>query len=95
MWAAPAARHSRFMSDLLPAAALLASPSPAAVTYLSLLAVFGVAALVLFVSALVSILRCPTLTSNTRVAWVLGIVVFPFVGPLLWFTVGRPRVTQP
>ena len=43
---------------------------------------------VLCISALISILRAP-MDPGLKVVWFVGCLVFQFVGPLLWFTLGR------
>ncbi|MDQ7808923.1 PLDc N-terminal domain-containing protein [Amycolatopsis sp. A133] len=43
---------------------------------------------VLFLSALVSVLRSP-LTGGMKIVWVLFAFCAPFLGSLLWFLVGR------
>jgi hypothetical protein len=40
---------------------------------------------VLFVSALVDILRHQGLDGVTRLTWVVVVLVLPLVGPILWF----------
>lgn len=46
----------------------------------------GTIAFVLFIAALVSITRDSVLGSIAKVAWAF---VLPFVGPILWFAVGK------
>ncbi len=45
--------------------------------------------------ALVDISRHRGLSTPAAVLWVLLVVLLPFVGPALWFFVGRPRVRHP
>lgn len=47
-----------------------------------------IAAVVLFVGALISIARS-RLTGGMKFAWLVFAFVLPFVGSLLWFLVGR------
>ena len=47
-----------------------------------------VAYVVLFVGALVSILRSPQ-TGGMKLVWVVFVLVAPFLGSLLWFLVGK------
>ena len=54
----------------------------------------GVLALLLFVVALIDIARSHHLTGLARAVWVLVVLAFPVVGPLLWFLIGR-RVNTP
>lgn len=49
----------------------------------------GVAGLGLFIAALVSILGKHMMSSDRKAVWVLVVFVFPVLGPLLWFTIGR------
>lgn len=48
-----------------------------------------VAYLMLFIGALVGILRSPTLTAGGKLLWVVVIFVFQLLGPLVWFIWGR------
>jgi hypothetical protein len=43
----------------------------------------------LLVAAIVSIARSPGLSSTARVIWILVCLVFPFLGSIIWFLVGR------
>lgn len=54
-----------------------------------LLAVVAIAALVLFIAALVSVLSSTVLSGVGKIVWILLIFVFPLLGPLLWFLLGR------
>ncbi|WP_149361158.1 MULTISPECIES: PLDc N-terminal domain-containing protein [Lolliginicoccus] len=54
-----------------------------------LLAVVAIAALVLFIAALVSVLSSTVLSGVGKIVWILLIFVFPLLGPLLWFFLGR------
>ncbi len=62
--------------------------SAGATAWLAVLICVAVALAVLFVAALLSVLRAP-LPPSARIAWVLGVFVFPLLGPVVWFTVGR------
>lgn len=44
---------------------------------------------VLFIAALVSIARDKTHTYGGTVFWVVLVLVLPFLGPVLWFLIGR------
>lgn len=48
-----------------------------------------VAWLVLFVAALVSILRSPNYQPGGKALWCLASFAFPLLGPILWFAVGK------
>ncbi len=56
---------------------------------LILVAAVVIALAVLFIAALVSILRTRTLTVGGKVLWVIAAFVFPVLGPLVWFLWGR------
>lgn len=68
---------------------LAADTSPAHVVLLVIGVGIAVAAFVLFVAAVVSILRSPRLTTTGRMLWLLVAVVAQFVGPIAWFVWGR------
>lgn len=51
--------------------------------------VIGLALLAFCVAALVSIAGRPGLSTGQRAAWIVGVLIFQFFGPLVWFTVGR------
>lgn len=50
---------------------------------------------VLFVTALVDILRRPGLEGVTRLTWVLVVLVLPLVGAILWFVLRSKYETGP
>jgi heme/copper-type cytochrome/quinol oxidase subunit 4 len=68
--------------------------SAASTGWLVLLGVVGVALLVLFVAAVVSIVRSRRLTSQGKIVWIIGVLIFQFFGPLAWFLVGRKNSPQ-
>lgn len=49
------------------------------------------ASVVLWIAALVSIVRADRLTATERVIWILVVIIIPFIGSLGWFAFGRPR----
>jgi hypothetical protein len=49
----------------------------------------GLAALVLWIWALVDAIGNSRLNGNLRLIWVLVIIFVPFLGPILYFLVGR------
>lgn len=51
------------------------------------LLVVGAGGAVLWVAALVSVLR--TTTAGRALVWVVLTLVFPVLGPVVWFAVGR------
>ena len=50
--------------------------------------------MVLFVVGVISVARAPSLTSTARAVWILALLVFPLLGSLVWFTVGRRSAQQ-
>ncbi|OZD12089.1 MULTISPECIES: PLD nuclease N-terminal domain-containing protein [Nocardiaceae] len=57
--------------------------------FAALILVIVLGACVLFVAALVSIVRSRSYTSSGKALWVLAVFAFPFLGPLVWFVWGR------
>jgi hypothetical protein len=53
----------------------------------------GLLALLLFVAVLVDIARARHLSRLAKAAWVLIALVFPLLGPALWFFIGRRNST--
>ncbi|GGC67029.1 PLDc N-terminal domain-containing protein [Hoyosella rhizosphaerae] len=49
-------------------------------------------AVVLLVAAVVSVLRTPVESRVAGALWMLGVILFPIIGPLAWFAVGRSAV---
>lgn len=49
----------------------------------------GVLTLLLFVVVLIDIARSRRVSGLTRAVWVLVVLAFPVIGPLLWLVVGR------
>lgn len=58
-----------------------------------LLIVIPLAALILFISAIVSIAKHPTASGTEKVLWLIVALVFPFVGSILWFAIGKNSAT--
>lgn len=54
----------------------------------------GVLALLLFAVVLIDVARSRHLAGLARAAWVLVVLVFPVIGPLLWVLVGRRAKTS-
>jgi hypothetical protein len=48
-----------------------------------------VAQIVLFIAGVISAIRSPRLTTVGRLVWIVAMFVFPLLGPLAWFLVGR------
>jgi Phospholipase_D-nuclease N-terminal len=63
--------------------------SAGSVAGLGIAVVVGLALLALFVAALLSVLRSTRLTGTGRIVWIIAVLVFPLLGPLAWFLVGR------
>jgi hypothetical protein len=51
------------------------------------------AAFVLFIAALISIVRAPRASMGERVIWVLVVLIMPLLGSIVWFAVGRRFAT--
>ncbi|MEC3918384.1 PLD nuclease N-terminal domain-containing protein [Nocardia sp. CDC160] len=49
----------------------------------------ALAAVVLFIAALVSVVRSRTYAAGGKAIWALLILAFPFLGPVAWFLFGR------
>lgn len=58
-------------------------------TWTSVFLLIGLLGLVLFVAALVSIARTPQSSSLGQPLWILIVLAFPVIGPVLWFLVGK------
>lgn len=57
---------------------------------LSLIAlVFGLTSLVLLVVALIHVLTNKSKSSTDKILWVILIFLFPILGPILYFVIGR------
>ncbi|MGI9031557.1 MAG: PLDc N-terminal domain-containing protein [Ilumatobacteraceae bacterium] len=54
-----------------------------------LLAVIVIALVVLFIAALVSIVRTSRLSGGGKLLWVVIVFVFPLIGSIVWFAFGR------
>ena len=59
--------------------------------HLIVLVVIGAAAAALWISAVVSILRVQTWPAWATAIWLLVTLIFPVLGPIVWFVAGRPR----
>jgi hypothetical protein len=55
--------------------------------------VLSIVAFAILIFTLVDVIRCEPwrIVFLDRVAWVFIVVLVPFVGAILWFTVGRER----
>ncbi|MFI9506303.1 PLD nuclease N-terminal domain-containing protein [Nocardia sp. NPDC052566] len=62
------------------------------------LAVFAIAialgGIILFVAGLVSALRSRNYATGGKAIWILLMLAFPFLGPLVWFIWGRNSAIQ-
>jgi hypothetical protein len=54
---------------------------------------FVIVPLGLFVWAIVSVAQTPA-EPTPKVLWVLVVLFFPLIGPILWFAIGRPAALQ-
>ncbi|WP_208322643.1 MULTISPECIES: PLD nuclease N-terminal domain-containing protein [unclassified Salinibacterium] len=54
---------------------------------------FGLVPLALAIWALVSIAHTPS-EPTPKVLWVLVVLFFPLIGPILWFVIGRSAALQ-
>lgn len=52
-------------------------------------AAVAVAALVLLIAAIVSVVNSHNYPSGIKALWVLAILAFPLLGPIAWFAFGR------
>jgi Phospholipase_D-nuclease N-terminal len=59
--------------------------------HLIIVVVIALGLLALWVLAVRSILRRESITPVERAIWVAVVIVFPFVGSLVWFAYGRGR----
>jgi hypothetical protein len=64
-------------------------------------AIIGLALIILWIAAAVSILRSDRYTGGGKFLWFIVIIAFPFLGCLGWFFAGRkaqlvkPRASEP
>ncbi|EJZ82990.1 PLD nuclease N-terminal domain-containing protein [Corynebacterium otitidis] len=59
----------------------------------ALMTLVGLAGLIVAVVAIVSVLRSEVTGGAAKLLWCIGIVVFPIIGAVLWFLLGRRRGT--
>ncbi len=50
--------------------------------------------LVLWIAAIVSIVKHPDASQNARIIWILIVVVFPLLGSLVWLVTGRSALLK-
>ena len=62
--------------------------------HLLIIIVVAVVQLVLLIAALVTIVKHPDASTTAKVIWVLIVVIFPILGPLVWFVTGRSALTR-
>lgn len=80
------------------AVVLATSPQTEAhVSYLiiALMGLGGLVWLVLFLAALVGIVKAPHRSMLERIGWLALVFFLPLLGPILWFLIGRRTVIQP
>ncbi len=63
----------------------LLAPSPGLIIW----TLFALASLVCLIITLISILRTDSKNLNTKLAWILVIILLPILGPILFFIYGR------
>jgi hypothetical protein len=63
--------------------------------HIILLAVVGGGLLALWITAVVSILRSALITPLVKALWILAVLAFTFVGPIVWFAVSRYQHRHP
>ncbi|MBK4348970.1 PLD nuclease N-terminal domain-containing protein [Lacisediminihabitans changchengi] len=63
-------------------------------THVVVVALVTASWLALWVLAVASIMRRPTVARIERGVWVTLVIIFPFIGPLAWFAWGRSRQRQ-
>lgn len=73
---------------MLPVGPEGSNPLAPGIMGLTLLAL-AVLALALFVAAVISIARARRLGGVAQAVWVLIVLAFPVLGPVLWFVIGR------
>ncbi len=61
------------------------------IEYLPFLIPLALAQLTLMVVALVHVLRHPRYQMGNRPLWIVVVCLFQFIGPVLYFTLGRER----
>lgn len=64
-------------------------------TWTSIVLLIGVLGSVLFVAAVVSIARTPYSSGIAQAVWILIVLAFPVLGPVLWFLVGKGSAAGP
>lgn len=57
--------------------------------------VIGGGLLALWITAVVSILRSALLTPVVKALWILAVLAFQFIGPIVWFAVSRYQRRHP
>ncbi|WP_221485278.1 PLD nuclease N-terminal domain-containing protein [Saccharothrix ecbatanensis] len=65
------------------------SDNAVGVVFMIVLAAIALALIVLWVAAIVSVLRNNRLTGGGKTLWIVVILGFPFLGSLGWFIFGR------
>ena len=70
-------------------------PATSDVSWALVAGLITLALVVLFVVALVSILRSTRYSGTGKIAWVLITLVATFIGPIVWFAWGRTASMNP
>ena len=62
-----------------------------AIIILLLIIVLGLSSTILWIWALVDLTRNQTLDTNTKIVWVIVVLIFPFIGSIVYLVVGRTQ----
>lgn len=57
--------------------------------YLPFIIPLAIIEIALAVTALVHVLKHPSYRFGNKVMWIIVVVIFQFIGPILYFTIGR------
>lgn len=61
---------------------------------LAFFALLAIAGVVLFIAALVSVVKNPDLEPTPKALWVLICLLVPFLGAVIWFLFGRKQARE-
>jgi hypothetical protein len=59
-----------------------------------ILILLSLLAVVLWVAAIVSIIKHPDASTTAKTVWILIVVFFPLLGSLIWFVTGRSALLR-
>ncbi|PJI06817.1 MULTISPECIES: PLDc N-terminal domain-containing protein [Clostridium] len=57
--------------------------------YLPFLIPLAIIEIVLAVTALIHVLRHPNYRFGNKIMWIIVVLIFEFIGPIVYFTIGR------